>query len=136
MVDEKETEEKGESFQEKVSEKMGDLRKNEKVEELFQFARSNTRDTIAYIVLFIGIIMLLFRPFWGGLAIGVIGGVYFANELFGFFQNLNQFIEKHGLIKCLILGGVALGLFIEAPYIFVGGAISIAVMQMIAPKSS
>lgn len=132
MAEDESNKKKEESITEKITGSVNDLRKSEKVEDLFQFAKGNTRDTISYIVLFLGIILLMFRPMWGGLMIGVVGGIYFAKEIVNWFQNLNQYVEERGLIRTIIIGGLALGLFLEAPYIFIGAAISIGVMQMVA----
>jgi hypothetical protein len=89
------------------------------------YAKTNTRDTIAYIILIVGVIMLFFEPFLGQLLIGIIAGLYFAVELDDLLKNGNTFIEEQGIVRSIILGVTALAFLIAAPGIFIGAAIAI-----------
>lgn len=117
----------------KFNETLDSLRSNEKIETLFTYAKTNTMDTIAYILLILGIVFLFFNPFTGGLMIGVITGIYFSEEIASFVEGYNNFIETAGMVKSLILGGALLALFISAPGIFIGGAIAAGVKHLLAP---
>lgn len=117
----------------KISETLDSLRSNEKIETLFSYAKTNTMDTVAYILLILGIVFLFFNPFTGGLMIGVIAGIYFSEEIASFVEGYNEFIETAGMVKSLILGGALLALFISAPGIFIGGAIAAGVKHLLAP---
>ncbi len=75
----------------KFSSTFENLKKNEKLEDLYGYARNNTRDTVAYILMIIGIVLLLFHPFYGGLLIGLLGGFYFADEIIRLFQNASHY---------------------------------------------
>lgn len=124
-----------ESFKEKLTEKLDKLKKDERVESLFSFAKSNTRDTIAYIVLIIGIILLFFPPYYyGGLLIGLISGLYFSEEILFIAIHFNEMIEEQGLVRVLILSALCVGFFIMAPAIFFGLAIGALAMKVIAPS--
>lgn len=105
-----------------------------KQEGLYTYAKSNTRDTIAYILLVIGLILLFFAPFWGGLLIGVVIGLYFANEILSVLTNINDFIDRQGLVKSLILAALALAFFIAAPAIFIGAALTVLARFLLADK--
>lgn len=100
--------------------------KSNKVEELFTFAKENTGDTIAYIFLIIAIFAMLFDPFsmYGALIVGIIFGLYFANELAYWVHDISALIEEHGIVKMLVLAGTILALLIKVPFVFIGiGAI-------------
>lgn len=56
-----------------------ELKSGERIDELYNMAKSNTTDTIAIIVLFVGIILSVYSAFYGGLLIGLVSGYYFAD---------------------------------------------------------
>lgn len=122
------------SFKEKFEETFAKLKSNEQLTHLGSFATSNTRDSIAYVILIIGIILLFFHPFYGGLLIGIISGFYFSSEILAFIKTANQLIDEQGTVRSLIAGGVLLGFLISAPAIFLGIIIAIAVRQILFPE--
>lgn len=122
------------SVKDKLSSTFESLKKNEKLDDLYGYARNNTRDTIAYVLMIVGIVLMLFHPFYGGALIGLLGGFYFAPELIYLVQNISKVIDFHGMVRSLIAGGVFVGLFISAPAIFIGMAIAVALKQIIFPE--
>lgn len=111
------------------------IKKNENVQKFMSFAKSNTMDTIAYVVLFLGIILLFFTPFWGGVLIGAVGGFYFADPLIRFIRHFEEYIEQQGVVRVLILLGVALGFLIVAPAFFLGAAVTVAIKYVLAGRA-
>lgn len=110
-----------------LQEKMQD-----KFEDVYHFAQTNTWDTVAYVVLFIGLLFALFgHSLLGGLIIGIIGGLYFADAIVFRLKHVQEDVKAEGIIRSLIMGGVAIGLFILAPGIFIGGAIAIGIKQIV-----
>lgn len=124
------------SFQEKFQSTMKNLRSNEKLESLVGHATANSRDTLSYVVLIIGIILLFFHAFYAGVLIGLIAGFYFSSEILAVLKNFNAFVEEQGIVKSLIAGGLLLALFVSAPGIFVGIAVAVAARQILFPDSS
>lgn len=100
-------------------------------EDLFTFAKKNTRDTVAYIFLIVGILLMFFESFYGGLIIGIVLGLYFTNEIYSLIKNYRNFFDEEGIVRSLILGGTVLAFFIAAPSIFIGAAIAVAVKIII-----
>lgn len=102
---------------------------NDKEKDSFQnimdYAKSNTRDVVAYVLMIIGIILLFFQPVYGGLIIGVVAGVYFSKEIIQIIKELDRVVDQQGLVRSLIFGGTLLAFFISAPAIFVGAAVVI-----------
>lgn len=137
MVDHPGDEHHGDSkiTKDKFTESLENLKKNEKIEELYKYAKSNTGDTIAYVAMILGILILFFEPFYGGLLIGFIAGLYFSDEIARPLRSIEESIEELGMVRSLIFGGLLLGLFIEAPMIFIGLAIAVGLKQLIAPHS-
>ncbi len=106
-------------------------RPKEGKEGLFKYALTNTRDTIAYILLFIGIIMLFTTYyFWGALIIGMILGFYFAPEFKRLFQNFNEIVESFGIVKSLVIAGTLLAILIVVPGLFIGVALALAIRHL------
>lgn len=122
-----------ESFKDKFKATLNDIQSNEKFSHLVNYATSNTRDTLSYIALIIGIVLIFFQPFYGGALVGFISGLYFSAEILAFLKNFSRLIDEQGVVRSLIAGGVILALFISAPAIFIGLAIAVAVRQILFP---
>lgn len=101
-----------------------------KEDSILDYLKANVRETICYILLVLGILLIYFEPLYGGLLVGIVGGIYFGDEIMDFFKYWKDFLDKEGIAKCLVLTGLALAFFIAAPAIFVGIAIAIAIKQI------
>lgn len=111
--------EEGESIREKFSKKI----QSEKIDSLFTYAKENTRDTIAYLLMVIGLILLFIDPFWGEVLVGVVAGFYFSDEIISFALNCEKAINREGMGRSVVFGGTMIAFFIMAPMIFVGAGI-------------
>ncbi len=121
---------KEEKSHEKEKKEKSPLDENQ-ADKIYQFAKSNTQDTVAYVVLFIGIILLFFRPEWGGILVGAVGGYYYSQEIVAMVLDINSFIDKEGLIRSLILGGLVLAFLIQSVWLFIGLAVGVAIKQIL-----
>lgn len=119
----------------KLGETLESLRKNEKIEGIYNYASSNTRDTVAYILMIVGIVLLFTNTFYGGLLVGLIFGYYFSQELLKYSRSINDLIEEQGMVRSLIFGGLLLALFISAPAIFIGTGLAIVLKQILSPEA-
>lgn len=110
-------------------------KRKDKFESLLDFAKENTRDTIAYIVLIIGILLMFFNStsVYGSLCVGVIFAIYFIQELCALYNNAHTLIEEHGLVKSFVFGGTMLSLFFRAPFLFIGIALVVAIKMLLFP---
>lgn len=108
-----------------------DLTKDKGVENVFNYAKTNTRDMIAYILLLTGLLLMFFDPSYGGTLIGVIFGLYFSQELFDACKNYETFIQNEGFVKSLVFGAILLAFFFSAPFIFIGAAVAVAVRRLL-----
>lgn len=108
----------------------------EKMEDLYEYARQNKTDTLAYAVIIIGLVLLFFAPFYGGLLIGIIAGIYFYKELIGYVKNRKQMIYEAGTVRSIIFVGTWVGILIAAPGIIIGALVAAAVRYLITPEVS
>ncbi len=118
------------------SDSLKNLSENETVQKVVDFAKTNQRDTIAYVIMVVGIIASFFKPWLGGALIGLIIGLYFADEIVSFISNFRSFVETKGLVKSLVLAGAVIALFIIAPTIFLAAAILISLKLIINPSDT
>ncbi|NGX57625.1 MAG: hypothetical protein K940chlam3_00518 [Chlamydiae bacterium] len=124
---EEEKKENESSIQDKITDRFEDLKQSDNMKKMTSFIKSNTKDTVAYIALFVGILLLFFKEFWGGLIIGAVGGFYFADPIIHWIRNFQEYLEKEGLVKVLILFCVALGFLIIGPAFFLGAVAAIGI---------
>lgn len=86
-----------------------------------KFGRFNEQILI-YGLLIIGLFLLLFTPFIGGLLIGGIAGFIFADEIFNTAIHLKEAIEEEDVSRGVVLGVLCLAFLISAPAIILGAA--------------
>ena len=100
-------------------------------DKIVNYASSNTRDTLAYVLMLTGIFLLFFEPAYAGALIGVIAGLYFAPELTQVIKNRQHWFNQVGSVRSLILIGLIVAFFISAPFIFFGAVIAVAARQLL-----
>ena len=92
--------------------------------KIFSLAASHKEQTIIYLLLAAGLLILFFfNNLLGGLIIGGVTGFYFASEIICYLRNLGQIVRGNDQLRYVILTALLLGLFIEAPGIFIGALI-------------
>lgn len=103
---------------------------------LTEYVKSNPKDAIAYVLLIISLLLILFGYYTGyaSLIVGLIFGLYFADELAFLVTNMKEFIEEYDLVKALILGGTLLALCIQVPLFFIGTGI-ITIIRILWPEA-
>lgn len=120
-----------ETFKDKIKESLDSFTKNEKVEGLYNYAKHNTRDTIAYILLLAGLLLMFYEPWYGGILVGLIFGLYYSKELMDAIKHIETYVNEQGFVKSLIFGGLLLGFLIAAPYIFIGIAFALGLRYLL-----
>jgi len=120
------------STQERLKERLEQIKSDKRFEEAFLFARSNTRDVIAYACVVLGLI-LLFTQYegWGEFLIGLVTGIYFGDEIYAFCKATKYYVDVHGTVRSFIFSGFLLSLFILAPFIFIGIAFILLLKQVL-----
>lgn len=107
---------------------------NNSKEDLFTYFKNHTRETISYVLLILGLLLLFFEPVYGGLLVGVVAGIYFGQEIVSYIKNWKTMVNTQTryseVARNLILAGLALAFFISAPAIFLGAAIAIGIKEL------
>ncbi len=104
---------------------------NKPKEDFFSLAKANGKDTIAYILMIVGIILTLFQSFWGGFIVGAVLGYFYKSEIIQAVTNYHRIIDQEGLVKSIIIGGTLLALFIGSYPLFIGAAIVVLLYYVI-----
>ena len=104
---------------------------NKSKDDLLSLAKANGKDTVAYILMVVGIILTLFHSFWGGFIIGIVLGYFYKAEIMEKVLNYNKIIQQEGLVKSVILGGTLVALFIGSYPLFIGVALIVALYFVI-----
>lgn len=103
-----------------------------KMDNIVSYAKKNTKDTIAYVLIILGIVFALFGGgFYGGVLVGLVAGFYYGPEIIAQVKGVNSTIHRVGIPRALVLGGTILAFFIFAPGIFIGAAISAAITMLL-----
>lgn len=102
--------------------------------DLLGYFKEHLRETISYVLLITGILLIAYWPFYGGLLVGIIYGIYFGDESIRYIKSWKGIVSSglnYPLVaRHIILLGVAIALFISAPAIFLGAALSIGIKQL------
>lgn len=97
---------------------------------LNDYFRSHTRETIAYVLMILGIIWLFFDPLWGGVLVGLIAGSYFGDEIVNYLREWKIGSEYKMITRNFIIGGVAIAFLVSSPSIFLGIAVAVGIKQL------
>lgn len=100
--------------------------------DIENYMKTNREQIIIYILLALGLSLLLFASsLLGALIIGMVAGYYFASEIIYFIRNLGQIMGGQDQLHYVVLATIALGLFIQAPGIFIGAIIVATFKQVL-----
>ena len=127
--------EKPEDEKTKLSETLETLKQNKNVENVMKYAKTHVQDTVAYVLMLVGIIWMFFHEFYGGVLIGLVVGFYFFKEILNVIKSFRDFVSDQGLAKSIILGGTLFAIFIIAPGIVIGTAIMVGLKVMLKQES-
>ena len=84
------------------------------------FLRSNLGDIIAYIFLTLGLLYSFFEPFWGGIPVGLILGIYFSPHIFQLIAQFREFLIQEGIFRGFAIIACIAALIISAPGLCLG----------------
>lgn len=122
---------KDKGLSDKMQEQWQSFKQNDKVGEIVNYTKTHKRDTIAYALLVVGVILLFLEPVYGGLLIGIVASIYFSQDLWNWIVSLRSQSEHQGMAKILIFTITAIALFINAPAIFIGFAIGALLQKLL-----
>ncbi len=115
-------------IRDKFRNKQGDTKKN--IDDLYKYAKYNKSQTITYVLLALGLLILFFDSVIGGLLIGGVAGYHFSGEIIYYIRNIGQIAGGQEHLRYITLTILLLGIFIAAPGFFIGAAIVAAFKQV------
>lgn len=92
-------------------------------QSFMEFFQQNYIETIAYLLLFTGLILSIFYEFIGGLLVGLVLGIYFCQEVRDRASAFRGFIDKEGIFRGFIVVAALLSILIMAPGLLIGSII-------------
>ncbi len=107
------------------------FKKDEKIENIVTYVKNNTGDTVAYVLMLLGIVWIFLNSFYGGILVGLVAGFYYGTEIVAYVKHANETIDQMGIPRALILGLTLVAFFILAPGIFIGAAISAGIKHVV-----
>lgn len=120
--------------EEKVSDKIHNIGDSRKVDEIYHYAKQNKEQTITYILLVLGLLILFFNNLIGGFIIGMVAGYYFAPEIVYYVRNIKQIFSGPDQLRYIVLSGLLLAFLIAAPGVFIGAVIVAALKQLLGER--
>lgn len=124
-------EEENKTFSDKVKDTISDIKDNNKMEEVYEYSRSNIGETATYVGLTVGLLLTLFGNFYGLPIIGFVFGIYFAKAILTITEQAKGWFEEAGLLKSCLIGASLLALFIQSPMFFVGIAGAVILRKVV-----
>ncbi len=121
-------------FGDRLQEQWQNFRRHDRVEDVVNYTKNNKRDTIAYALLVVGIVLLFLEPAYGGLLIGIVASIYFARDLGLWITFLKS--NRQGTAKMIVLTGTLFAIFFQAPAIFIGFAIGALLQKLLMVDAS
>jgi hypothetical protein len=88
--------------------------------QIFDQMKSHIVDTIAYAFLAFGLLYCFFEPFFSGILVGGILGVYLSGEIIQNAKTFKDFIVENGIFKGFALLAALCAFMITAPGICIG----------------
>ncbi len=82
--------------------------------------RANIGDTIAYVIITLGLITSFFEPFIGGIPVGSVMGLYFSKKAFQYAAEFKEFLVQEGIFRGFIIIASVAALVISAPGLCLG----------------
>lgn len=119
------------SLKDRLKKAFDSIFEKNRMDRIYNQASSNMRDTLAYVLMLTGLLLLFYEPAYAGALIGVIFGLYFSSEIVYLFKNYQQIVDREGLTRSLLLAGLFIAFFICAPFIFFGAIVAVAVKQLL-----
>ncbi len=82
--------------------------------------KNNMGDTIAYAILIGGLLLSFFHPFFGGMPVGFVMGLYFSKKVFLMTAEFREYISHEGIFRGFIIVASIAALAISAPGLCLG----------------
>lgn len=94
-------------------------------EGFFELVKHHKWDSLAYLLIFTGLIISIFNQIVGGLIVGVILGLYYSDQVKVRFDMFKEFLDENGIFRCFIVIAAIVALLITTFGLCVGTLIGV-----------
>jgi len=94
-------------------------------EGFFELLKNHKWDSLAYLVIFIGLIITIFHQIVGGFIVGIILGLYYSEQVKIRFDWIKEFLEENGIFRCFIVIAAFLALLITTFGLCIGTLVGV-----------
>lgn len=122
---------------EELSEKVSDLGKQAQatVKKAWVYAGTLDQDTIAYIVLAVGVFLFFISPIFGGAIVGAVLGVVFVDQVTTAIRTARGYVHTERLVQTVSLIVLLVILIYALPTLFLGAIAAVGVVSLIRADS-
>lgn len=106
------------------------------LESFADYSKGHTREIIAYVLLVLGLIFLFILPLLGQALIGIVTAVYYGSDILHYINHYQQLQGELGGARALVLICLVITFFIEAPVVFIAGALTMALKHLLVANES
>jgi hypothetical protein len=118
-------------IKEKIKETFSDIKENNKLDEVYEYARSHFGETATYIALVLGLLLTLFGNFYGLPLIGFVAGLYFSKDILLLIDKAVEMFQGPNMLDEALIGAVLIALFLQAPMLFIGAAAAVVIRKVV-----
>lgn len=104
---------------------------SKKGESFLDVLTTNKWDAIAYVALFLGLLISVFERFIGGSIVGLILGFYFSDAVKASLVQFKEYLADEGIFKGFVLLAGALSLLIASPGLVMGSLLGAFIQPFI-----
>lgn len=126
-----------ESVEEKVRETLRNFRESKKVDDIYLYAKNNKEETLTYVFLAVGLLLMLFnyKSTLGELIVGLVAGYHFAAQIMPYLRRIGYLFSGPEQLRNIVLTALLIGLFISAPGIVIGALVATGCKEAFLTKS-
>ncbi len=85
-----------------------------------EFLSTHKWDAVAYVILFLGLLLSIFERLLGGLIVGFISGLYFSKEMQEKFVECKEHFSREGIFRAYVTIVAIIAVFIASPGLIIG----------------
>lgn len=104
------------------------------LEDIKSFAMSHKVETLATLLVFIGLVSLLFSHLIGGGIIGLVAGIFLEEDFKTSTLKMMDVFKGQDRFKTLLFGALMLCVFVSAPTLILGGLAGVGVRNILSRK--
>ena len=119
---------------EAVKEFLGKISDEETIEKGKKLLKNSKFEVIFGVILIIGFLTSIFSPVYGGIVVGLFGGLILSRELATGIGKVIQYYHEDKVFKSFSIVVLLLTFLIDAPAVVISGILGMAIRWILQPK--